>query len=115
MKKHYSRQVTRIIDGDTFEISKPIDGIKRIRLANVNTPEIGEDRYEKMTDFLKKILLNKKVKLVIKSKNPPKGKYQARWVCFVYYGAFYKKNASEIVQNELDKTPFFKKLFKKFK
>jgi endonuclease YncB( thermonuclease family) len=110
MSKSYKRTVTRIIDGDTFEIGKKIDGINRIRIADVDTPEIGEKGYEKMTDYLKKLILGKKVKLVIKSKNPPKGKYQARWICYVYYGLLYKKTLSEKVQKEMDRKTLWKKI-----
>ena len=112
MSKSYKRTVTRIIDGDTFEIGKAIDGIVRIRLSDVDTPEIGEKGYEKMTDYLKKLVLGKKVKLVIKSKDPKKGKFQARWVCYVYYGLFYKKYLSEKVQKEMDRKPLWKKILK---
>ena len=113
MKKVHKRVVTKIIDGDTFEVDKAIDGLKRIRMTDVNTPERGEDGYEKMSRYLEKILLNKKVKLKIRSKNPPRGRYQARWICHVYYGPFYGKNASEMVLKELAKTPFWEKIFKK--
>ncbi len=109
--KSYKRLVSRIIDGDTFEIDREIKGIKRIRVADVNTPEIGEKDYERMTKFLEKLLLHKKVKLVIKSKNPPKGKYQARWVCYVYFGFMYTRDLTLVIRKELEKTSLWEKLF----
>ena len=113
MKKTFKRVVTYVIDGDTFEIDKPIVGITRVRIADVDTPEIGEARYEEMTKYLKKLLLNNKVKLVIKSKNPAKGDYPARWVCYVYYGSFYSRNATEKIQKRLNRASLLNKLFKK--
>jgi endonuclease YncB( thermonuclease family) len=35
------RQVTHVIDGDTPEVSPPIEGARPVRLLNIDTPEIG--------------------------------------------------------------------------
>ena len=51
--------VTRIIDGDTFEIGSG----EIVRLICVDAPEKGKPGYEKATQFLKEFILNKKVKL----------------------------------------------------
>lgn len=40
--------VTRVIDGDTFDLNSG----ERVRLADINTPEIGEPGYEEAKNFL---------------------------------------------------------------
>ncbi len=35
------RKVKRIVDGDTFELHRELNGSKYVRLANVNAPERG--------------------------------------------------------------------------
>ena len=47
-------QVTRIIDGDTFELASG----ETIRLLCIDTPEKGEQGYEEATLFLENLLLN---------------------------------------------------------
>ncbi len=37
----YTRRVTRIIDGDTFEINIAIQGTRFIRVAGLNAPELN--------------------------------------------------------------------------
>ena len=51
--------VSRIIDGDTFEMSSG----EIIRLLCINAPEKGEKGYEESTEFLELLILNKEVKL----------------------------------------------------
>ncbi len=41
--------VTRVIDGDTIELQ----GVGRVRLTGVDTPERGEECYEEATDYLR--------------------------------------------------------------
>ncbi len=49
--------VTKIIDGDTIEIESG----QRIRLICINTPEKGENGHKPAKDYLKSLILNKKV------------------------------------------------------
>ncbi len=49
--------VTRIIDGDTFELSTG----EKVRLICVNTPEQDEDGYQEAKDFLRTRIANKTV------------------------------------------------------
>jgi micrococcal nuclease len=42
-------RVTRVIDGDTVEM----EGVGRVRLIGVDTPERGEECFEEATDYLK--------------------------------------------------------------
>ncbi|MCY3413069.1 MAG: hypothetical protein INQ03_15635 [Candidatus Heimdallarchaeota archaeon] len=108
MADTYKRKVVKIIDGDTFEIDKAIEGLKRVRVANCNTPERKQDGYEYMSRFLKKQIMGKRVKLTIKQKNPPKGHFQGRWVCYVNYGLLYAKDLTEIINEEFKKKPWLK-------
>ena len=39
------RRITRIIDGDTAEMNKPVYGSCYVRLSNTNAPEYGEVGY----------------------------------------------------------------------
>ena len=71
--------VTNVIDGDTFEVSPdiPRNGVlqtsmqpletpnmfKKVRLANINTPESGTHQGEQATLYLKGLLEGKRVTL----------------------------------------------------
>jgi hypothetical protein len=57
--------VTRIIDGDTFEIASG----EIIRLLCVDTPEKKEKGYEEASNFLSDLILNKQVRLESDSKD----------------------------------------------
>ena len=76
-------KVIKIVDGDTFKISPgwKWDNEKGniIRPVGYDTPEKGEPGFQKAKEKLKKLLLNKKVKL----KNPIKLSY-TRLLCTVY-------------------------------
>jgi len=51
--------VTRVIDGDTFEISTG----EKVRLICIDTPEKGESGFNEAKEFLEKLILNKNVTL----------------------------------------------------
>ncbi len=51
--------VTRVIDGDTIEISTG----ERVRLICIDTPEVGDEGYSEATDYLESLILNKSVRL----------------------------------------------------
>ncbi|MBS3078536.1 thermonuclease family protein [Candidatus Pacearchaeota archaeon] len=51
--------VTRIIDGDTFEMSNG----KIIRLLCIDTPEKNQPKYEEAKQFLSDLILNKEVRM----------------------------------------------------
>ncbi len=53
-------KVTRVIDGDTIEISTG----ERVRLICIDTPETNEDYYQEAKDYLIDLILNKEVELV---------------------------------------------------
>lgn len=51
----------KVVDGDTIDV----EGVGRIRLVGVNTPERGEPGYQTATDYVKSMVLGKKVYLDI--------------------------------------------------
>ena len=53
--------VYRVVDGDTFDAFPS----GRVRLADVNTPEVGEPGYQEAKDALTSLLLNREVYLDI--------------------------------------------------
>jgi|GEM_PF-927493 len=54
----YAR-VTRVIDGDTFELSNG----EKVRMICIDTPEQGEEGYEEAKAYLESLVLNKIVRL----------------------------------------------------
>ena len=51
----YDAYVTRVIDGDTFEI-RTQTGVQPIRLDNINTPEEGQTGALAATNYLKTLI-----------------------------------------------------------
>jgi len=71
LQPHYeselvSGQLTRVIDGDTIEVS----GIGRIRLVGVDTPERGDLGFDEATDFVRTETFGKKVKVDVDDRKP---------------------------------------------
>ena len=58
------RTVKRVIDGDTFVVSRKVQGTNRIRIAGFNAPELKERGGRVAADKLKKLIENKKVTIV---------------------------------------------------
>ena len=56
-KKSENFLVTKIIDGDTIVIETG----RTIRLICINTPEKGEEGYEEATNYLRALILNKRI------------------------------------------------------
>jgi len=61
-----SGKVTEVVDGDTLDVQ----GIGRIRLVGVNTPEKGQPGYTEATHFLKSECLGRTVTLDIDDECP---------------------------------------------
>lgn len=55
------RKVKRVIDGDTFELHRPLQGTKRVRIANMNAPEVGRPGSKIATDKLRRKIEGKHV------------------------------------------------------
>lgn len=58
------RTVKKVIDGDTFLVSRKLQGTNRIRIAGFNAPELKERGGKVAADKLKKLIENKKVTIV---------------------------------------------------
>ncbi len=55
--KNITGKCTKVVDGDTIDV----EGVGRIRLVGVNTPERNESGYQNATDFVKEQCLGKEV------------------------------------------------------
>jgi micrococcal nuclease len=73
-------KVTRVIDGDTFDLLLDKKTV-RIRLNAIDAPEKGQDYYQKSKQALTDLISGKTVTLELLKKD----KYQ-RWVADVYNG-----------------------------
>lgn len=60
-RMNYSYEVTRVIDGDTFETKEK----QRIRLAGVSAPETGLCGHSQAKELLERLTLNKKVQIKV--------------------------------------------------
>jgi micrococcal nuclease len=69
-------EVGRVIDGDTVVV-----GNESVRLLGINSPEQGEEYYDKAKEFLEGLILNKSVKLEYGT--PKYDRYQ-RILAFVF-------------------------------
>lgn len=62
-KRKPTRTVKRIVDGDTFEVVRPIQGANRIRLAGVNAPDKHTPAGRKATNVLRGMIGGKKISI----------------------------------------------------
>lgn len=51
--EEWNSTVSRVIDGDTFQLSRPLI---KIRLCGVDTPERGQSGYREATQFTKRLV-----------------------------------------------------------
>jgi len=58
------RTVKRVIDGDTFEVARKIQGTNRIRIAGLNAPNSNQKGYSKATNRLRRLIGSKQVTIV---------------------------------------------------
>ncbi len=94
------RLVTKIIDGDTFLIQ----GGYSVRILGMDADERGEPCYQKAKDFLKNLILNKKVRL--EKGNQDKD----QWCRYLRYVFLNNKNiALEMVSSGIAVARFSKK------
>ncbi|TYC63969.1 thermonuclease family protein [Rhodobacterales bacterium] len=54
----WTSTVSRVIDGDTFQLSRPL---VRVRLCGVDTPERGRRGYREATQYVKNLVVGKQV------------------------------------------------------
>jgi micrococcal nuclease len=61
--KEYTGKVTRIIDGDTFEVLLEGNRTEKIRLNAIDCPERGQDFYAVARKGLSELIFQKRVKI----------------------------------------------------
>ena len=59
------RTVRKVIDGDTIEVNRKIDGTNRVRLEGVNAPELPGQRGRKAQNQLKGLIGGDRVTLSV--------------------------------------------------
>ncbi|MCX7995597.1 MAG: thermonuclease family protein [candidate division WOR-3 bacterium] len=91
-------KVTEVIDGDTFKTEQG----KTVRLLGINAPELDEPGGDIAKEFLKTLILDKKVQL--KKDVTEKDDY-GRYLCYVYLdGKFINE---EMLRTGLAETKFY--------
>jgi len=63
------RKVSRVIDGDTFDVKTKIGDTNRVRIAGYNAPELNERGGKKATKKLKELIEGKTVSIVPKARS----------------------------------------------
>ena len=63
------RKVKRIIDGDTFEVYRKVNGTRFVRLSGVNSPERYNKGGLKATNTLRRLIGGRTVTLVPKGRS----------------------------------------------
>ncbi|MHB8117500.1 MAG: thermonuclease family protein [Methanothrix sp.] len=87
--------VTNVVDGDTFDVTiekagaKVAYSVERIRLADVDSPEIESDRGPAAKDFTFAVLMNKRVYLDIDDLSANGRDSYGRLICVAYLTGIY--------------------------
>ncbi len=87
--------VTNVVDGDTFDVTiektcpKVIYNVERIRLADVDSPEMDSEMGLQARDFTYAVLKNKRVYLDIDDLSANGRDNYGRLICVVYLAGFY--------------------------
>jgi len=87
--------VTNVVDGDTFDVTiekaseKVTYSVERIRLADVDSPEMGSDSGPDAKDFTFAVLMNKRVYLDIDDLSENGRDRYGRLICVVYLTGVY--------------------------
>ena len=59
------RTVIKVIDGDTFIVNRMVDGTNKIRLANVDAPELYQYGGRQSANALKHLIAGRQVTLTL--------------------------------------------------
>jgi endonuclease YncB( thermonuclease family) len=92
--------VINIVDGDTFDVniekasSKINHSVERIRLADVDSPEMESEDGPAARDFTYAVLMNKKVYLDIDDLSESGRDSYGRLICLVYMAGVYDQPLS---------------------
>ncbi|RQW79803.1 MAG: hypothetical protein EHM14_07380 [Methanothrix sp.] len=87
--------VTNVVDGDTFDIAiekgdaRTTSDVERVRLADVNSPEMDTARGPLARDFTFAVLMNKRVYLDIDDQSSNGRDTYGRLIAVVYLTGFY--------------------------
>ncbi|MDD1761199.1 MAG: thermonuclease family protein [Methanothrix sp.] len=87
--------VTNVVDGDTFDVtiekanSKITHSIERVRLADVDSPEMESEDGPAARDFTYAVLMNKKVYLDIDDLSEKGQDSYGRLICLAYMAGVY--------------------------
>lgn len=87
--------VTSIVDGDTFDVTmeksdpRIVSGVERIRLADVDSPEMDTTPGAAAKDFTFAVLMNKRVYLDIDDLSGTGRDPYGRLICLVYLTGIY--------------------------
>ncbi len=87
--------VTNVVDGDTFDVTiekacaKVIYSVERIRLADVDSPEMESEKGPLARDFTYAVLMNKRVYLDIDDLSANGRDSYGRLICVAYLTGFY--------------------------
>jgi endonuclease YncB( thermonuclease family) len=87
--------VTNVVDGDTFDVTiekahaKVAYRVERIRLADVNSPEMDSEKGPDARDFTYAVLMNKRVFLDIDDLSATGRDSYGRMICVAYLSGFY--------------------------
>jgi micrococcal nuclease len=87
--------VTNVVDGDTFDVTiekaneKVLYRVERIRLADVNSPEMDSEKGPAARDFTYAVLMNKRVFLDIDDLSEDGRDDYGRMICVVYLSGYY--------------------------
>jgi len=87
--------VTNVVDGDTFDVTiekadpRITYGVERIRLSDVDSPEMNTAKGPDARDFTFAVLMNKRVYLDIDDKSGNGRDTYGRLICVAYLTGFY--------------------------
>ncbi|MCK9440380.1 MAG: thermonuclease family protein [Methanothrix sp.] len=87
--------VTNVVDGDTFDVTiekagaKVAYSVERIRLADVDSPEMESEKGPAARDFTYAVLKNKRVYLDIDDLSATGRDSYGRLICVAYLSGFY--------------------------
>lgn len=87
--------VTNVVDGDTFDVTiekasdKVTYSVERVRLADIDSPEMDTEAGPPARDFAYAVLMNKKIFLDIDDLSSSGRDDYGRLICLAYISGFY--------------------------
>jgi endonuclease YncB( thermonuclease family) len=87
--------VTNVVDGDTFDVtiqkadSRIVSGVERVRLADINSPELNSPQGSEARDFAYAVLMNRRIFLDIDDLSANGRDNYGRLICVAYLSGFY--------------------------